>query len=135
MVSVTDSRVRKVVTIIQQSKNKEPFMTEASAEKNPRPLDEVIAFTRSMNREVTYAYDDLLFVEHSEIILQFHPEDARKLYIFIHRDISEEDRSEILASFEQHGKAFDFALEYGGDFTIQENKESEDVDIVFEPTA
>lgn len=47
-----------------------------------RPLGKITAILSDLGLEVTYAYDDLIFVQHSAFLLQFTDESAMlKLYI------------------------------------------------------
>jgi len=47
-----------------------------------RPLGKITALLAELSLEVTYAYDDLVFVQHSAFLLQFTADPARlKLFI------------------------------------------------------
>jgi hypothetical protein len=46
------------------------------------PLDKAIEIAESTGLEVTYAYEDLVFSEHSVFILQFDNLNASQLFLF-----------------------------------------------------
>jgi hypothetical protein len=52
---------------------------------NERPLGKITALLADLGLEVTYAYDDLVFVQHSAFILQF-TDDPAQLKLFINTE-------------------------------------------------
>jgi len=73
---------------------------------NERPLGKITALLAGCGLEVTYAYDDLVFVQDSAFILQFTDE-PMQLKLFIHTECnpSEADRaaSNIVLEFGKAG--------------------------------
>lgn len=58
-----------------------------------RPLGKITAILADLGLEVTYAYDDLVFVQHSAFMLQFADESTKlKLFIHMECDPKEADR-------------------------------------------
>lgn len=71
-----------------------------------RPLGKVTALLADLGLEVTYAYDDLVFVQHSAFILQFTEDPAQlKLFINTECDATEANNvaSTIVLEFDKAG--------------------------------
>ena len=56
-----------------------------------RPLGELIQVVEEMGLQVTHAYDDLVFVEHSAFLFQFVEDGARQLKLYFNTECPEED--------------------------------------------
>lgn len=100
-------------------------MPEATA----KPLGLVTALLADLGLEVTYAYDDLVFVQHSAFLLQFTDE-AKALKLFINteceQDVAEEVGKKIIAGHAEKG----FSVMPAGQFTITDNND-ETINIEF----
>jgi hypothetical protein len=73
---------------------------------NERPLGKVTALLADLGLEVTYAYDDLVFVQDSAFILQFTDQPAQlKLFINTECEPAEANSmaAKIAVEFEQAG--------------------------------
>ena len=73
---------------------------------NERPLGKVTALLAELGLEVTYAYDDLVFVQHSAFILQFTDDPVQlKLFINTECDPAEANNaaSNIVLEFDKAG--------------------------------
>lgn len=55
-----------------------------------RPLGRVQAALETVGLDVTYAYDDLVFVQHGLLVLQFDDEDVETLYLFSNAELPPE---------------------------------------------
>lgn len=62
-----------------------------------RPLGKVTAILADMGLEVTYAYDDLVFVQHSAFLIQF-TDDPGKLKLFINTECDPAEANDIAAT-------------------------------------
>lgn len=62
-----------------------------------RPLGTVIQLLEELGHEVTYAYEDLVFVNHSDFLLQFG-ETTSVLHLFFNCDCTKKDAAIIEAS-------------------------------------
>ncbi|QBG48109.1 hypothetical protein EGM51_12145 [Verrucomicrobia bacterium S94] len=100
-------------------------MTEVIA----RPLGKITAILADCGFEVTYAYDDLVFIEHSAFMLQF-TDDPTVLKIFRHVDAEPEAAGEAEKTIlEEHAKQ-GFSILPSGNYNITEN-EDETINIEF----
>ncbi len=61
-----------------------------------RPLGKITALLAGLGLEVTYAYDDLVFVQESAFILQF-TEDSKQLKLFIHTECDPAESNKVAA--------------------------------------
>lgn len=73
-----------------------------------RPLGRVMTVLESIGLEVTYAYDDLLFVQHGALLLQF-AEDPETLDLYVNETCDPEEATRettrVAAAFEGTGLA------------------------------
>ncbi len=61
-----------------------------------RSLGKITALLADLNLEVTYAYDDLVFVQHSAFLLQF-TDDPAKLKLFSNTECEPKEAEAIIA--------------------------------------
>ncbi len=94
-----------------------------------RPLGKITAILADCGFEVTYAYDDLVFIEHSAFMLQF-TDDPTAMKIFRHVDCEPEAGGEaektILEEHAKHG----FTVLPSGNYSITENQD-ETINLIF----
>ncbi|WP_372847381.1 hypothetical protein [Pontiella sp.] len=85
-----------------------------------KPLGKITALLADLGLEVTYAYDDLVFVQNSAFLLQFTNR-PMALKMFTHTDcepaVAEEVEKQII---EAHAKA-GFSIVPSGPYSITEN--------------
>lgn len=66
---------------------------DAEKETKLRPLGDVVELVQAMGLNVTYAYDDLAFIEHNAFLFRF--DEGRKLSLFFNEDCPEEDAKKL----------------------------------------
>ncbi len=72
---------------------------------NDRPLGKITALLADLKLEVTYAYDDLVFVQHSAFLLQF-TDDPNKLKLFSNTECDPKEAQETVTDVvTEFGKA------------------------------
>ncbi|MCH8476193.1 MAG: hypothetical protein LAT55_13310 [Opitutales bacterium] len=98
-----------------------------------RPLYLVDDIAKDVGKEVTYAYDDLVFIEDSEVLIQFADDPPNALHLFIHQDIDEESCQAIKAKYEIVARAKSTPLTYKGRFTFSPDKETKEITVQFFP--
>ena len=95
-----------------------------------RPLGKVTALLADLGLEVTYAYDDLVFVQHSAFLLQF-TDDPSILKLFVNTeceaDVADDVGAKIVAEFAKEG----FGTTMAGRFFLTPN-EDETLNIEFQ---
>ncbi|MFP4542152.1 MAG: hypothetical protein ACLFR7_11030, partial [Opitutales bacterium] len=87
--------------------------------------------------EVTYAYDDLAFISHSEVLIQFVDENAdeRCLNFHVHRDLEEAAFRATKAKYEITAAKQGIALLCQGRFRMEAKEGREEIDRQFFPAS
>lgn len=75
----------------------------------PRSLPLAEELIKVVGLQMTYPYDDLVFVEHNPFLLRFNDENPKSIFIHFNQDCIEKDKKEILIKMEY--KAFNLGLE------------------------
>lgn len=87
-----------------------------------KPLGKITAVLADLGLEVTYAYDDLVFVQHSAFLLQF-TDTPNALKLFTNTDCAPEEANEVASNmviaFDQAG----YPLEPAGKYTLAQNED------------
>jgi hypothetical protein len=95
-----------------------------------RQLGKITAVLADLGLEVTYAYDDLVFVQHSAFLLQFRDDPSRlKLFVHTECDPKETDRVAGLVIEGLNGSGFEVVS--AGRYFLTPN-EDETLNVEFE---
>jgi len=90
--------------------------------KEQRQLGKITALLADLGLEVTYAYDDLVFIQHSAFILQF-TDDPAELKLFINTECEPAEANntaaDIVLEFDQAG----FSVTPVGRFFLTPNED------------
>ena len=97
-----------------------------------RPLNKVTELATACGLEVTYAYDDLVFLAHSEVLIQFPKEANAPLLLHVNNQVSSSDTDKIVTDFTHAAADMQLALAVGTTFCMQEKTETEEMQIVFD---
>jgi hypothetical protein len=84
-----------------------------------RPLGTVMELIESIGHEVTYAYEDLVFVDHNHFLLQFGKE-ARSLDLFINTECSADEAKSISAKMISSAPPMGLVINPKGTYTMNE---------------
>lgn len=103
-------------------------MTEASVF---RPLNLAEQLAEAMQTPITYAYDDLVFFEHSAILIQFDNSNTSQLHLYINTGTNQKARDEIKMRWLQAAQKKNVTLSFKGMFTIEQNTDKEELSIRF----
>lgn len=99
---------------------------------NEKPLGKITALLADLGLEVTYAYDDLVFVQESAFLIQFTP-DACVLKLFINTECDPAVANEVAANIVIKLGAAGFNVISAGRYFITPN-ENETLNIEFRDT-
>ncbi|HKL22898.1 MAG TPA: hypothetical protein VJ904_13910 [Tichowtungia sp.] len=94
-----------------------------------KPLGKITAILAEMELEVTYAYDDLVFVQHSAFMVQFTDESA-KLKMFINTECEPKVANDVAANMVLAFDEAGFEVTLAGRFFLTPN-EDETLNIEF----
>ena len=96
-----------------------------------RPLHLAEQLTDELGTSITYAYDDLVFPEHSDVLLQFDGTDSTLLYLYINGEAGKDEAESLRDRWLQAARTKDIALHYNGTFAIEQLPGKEEVTIRF----
>jgi hypothetical protein len=94
-----------------------------------KPLGKITAILADLGLEVTYAYDDLVFVQECVFLLQF-TEDLTSLNIFYNIECEPTEANHVVEAIIAATKTQGFSLTPKGTYTLIEN-DDQTVDIKF----
>ena len=94
-----------------------------------RPLGKITALLADLGLEVTYAYDDLVFVQHSAFMLQF-TDDPAILKLFINTECEPETANDVASTIVLEFHKAGFEVTPAGRYFLTPNKD-ETVNIQF----
>lgn len=81
--------------------------------------------------EVTHAYDDLAFVEHSAFMIQFDPEDLKRFACHFSAECPSADRAKLLAQLQAASLKEGMTCAEGKIFTLEQVEGKEEVRVLF----
>ncbi len=97
-----------------------------------RPLHLAEKLLVETGRQMTYAYEDLVFDEHAVTILQLPDSENSPLALYVRKEMEVRNRSKIVKSYIQASERISVPLYYKGVFTLEETPENESINLVFE---
>lgn len=98
-----------------------------------RPLSLVERLAEKMGTGITHAYEDLVFLEHSEVLIQFDPCEQNSLRLHITTSLDAEGQDRMCKSWLEAAKELAITLVYSGEFSIEQATGKEEINIRFFP--
>jgi len=89
---------------------------------NERQLGKITALLAELGLEVTYAYDDLVFVQHSAFLFQF-TDIATLLKLFTNNECNPVEAQEVIATLIAEFDKAGFTVTPSGCFTLSANED------------
>lgn len=108
---------------------------EAEANTGLLSLTPIIKLVEEMGLEVTYAFEELVFVEHSAFLFQFL--NNQKIALYFNKDCPDDDAIALEKEIIAKGDKEKLTIIRKGTFTISQKENEENLEIVFfddEPT-
>lgn len=96
-----------------------------------RPLNIVEKLAKEIGAEITYAYDDLVFIGHSEVLLQFDDDDDGSLLLFINTAVANDIQASLLKRWLEIAQSQNVSLKYRGLFSMDQKEGSEEISLRF----
>lgn len=84
-----------------------------------RPLGLLLNVLKQLEMEVSYAYDDLVFVEHNEILLRME-NSGEIVSFFFNKDLDQQVHPNIKESLIGAGKREGLSISCKGEFSLEE---------------
>ena len=100
-------------------------------EVNFRPMYLVERLLAETGYKVTYAFDDLVFIEHTLMLIQFSAANEQELFLFINKDLDDSLGHEIQEKLSARAKTHDITLDYRGTFSAEQKTGCEEVELTF----
>ena len=98
-----------------------------------RPLSEVKMMLEEANTDVSYAYDDLIFVENAAYLIQFDDEKTSNLKIFFNTELNKQQAEIEADKLKKLAVKRKMTISPKGRFSMQQKEDSEEVEISFFP--
>jgi hypothetical protein len=98
-----------------------------------RPLAEVKMMLEETGNDVSYAYDDLVFVAHTAFLIQFDDTSPKNLKLFFNAEIDELESIALEKQLGSAAKKRTFNLVNSGYFKMKQKEEAEELELVFFP--
>lgn len=95
-----------------------------------RPLGHIREMINALGLEVTYIYDDLVYVEHNAFLLQMG-EQGEVVYLYFNTESAPGQRDEITGQLEKAGRARELAVQRKGTFSMVQVPDDERIEMSF----
>ncbi len=95
------------------------------------PLGKVRDIVQSTGLDISYAYDDLVFSDHSVFILRFDKENPERLYLYFNQDCNTEEAKLLEKRLLVSGKIGGFEVINSGLFSMKQTEGKEELEIKF----
>jgi hypothetical protein len=95
-----------------------------------RPLGHVREVVNAIGLEVTYEYEDLVYVEHNAFLLQMG-DSGEVVNLYFNTDSSVEERDNIADQLCNEGQARQLQIIRKGLFTMRQKSDGENIEIQF----
>lgn len=99
-----------------------------------RPLSDVKMVLEEAGADISYAYDDLIFVDHTAYLLQFDDEKPSNLKIYFNLDIESGEAEQAELKLKPLLEKRKMKLVKAGQFELKQKEESEEIEILFFPS-
>lgn len=98
-----------------------------------RPLAEVKMMLEETGNDVSYAYDDLVFVEHTAFLIQFDDQKPANLKLFFNTEINRVDSTSIMENLQPAAQKRKLKLVDSGYFRLKQKEAAEELEVLFFP--
>lgn len=96
-----------------------------------RPLAELKMILEETGNDVSYAYDDLVFVEHTAFLIQFDDTHPKNLKLFFNTEIDQVESETLEKKLVPAAKKRKFNLINSGYFRMEQKENAEELELVF----
>jgi hypothetical protein len=96
-----------------------------------RPLSLVENLVNRMDNEITHLYEDLVFTKHSDVILQYSPDQENEVWLFSNQALSADDLQTVKRGYMAAAQEHSVELIYKGTFIMEQKEDAEEVELQF----
>lgn len=98
---------------------------------NYRDLEKVrVIIKDATDLDVTYAYEDMVFPDHTAFIIQFDDNNLNNLFCYFHEDCKGEDQDKLFKSLMSVCKESKVTLDNKGAFKLEQNGEKVEIHFI-----
>lgn len=98
-----------------------------------RPLGVTKEIIQAAGLQVTYTYDDLVFIEHSPVIVQFDDKNKKNLKVYFNVDCETAAVEKIEKKLNDAATEREFTITNSGEFEMGQKKGVEEIEIKLLP--
>ncbi len=95
-----------------------------------KPLGIIKEMLDSIGLQITYAYDDLLFVEHNAFLLQMGKL-GEEVLLYFNTESAREKRDDITNLLKECGRQYRFQVNRKGTYSIVQNEQQNELQLQF----
>ena len=96
-----------------------------------RELGEIIDMIATTGLDVSYAYEDLVFSEHSVFIIKFDDTKKKSLHLYFNNDCDDDAAGEIKQKLIQASTEKGLDLVLKGSFRLNQKESTEEIEVAF----
>nr|WP_320190291.1 hypothetical protein [uncultured Desulfobacter sp.] len=96
-----------------------------------RPLGIAKEIIEDTGLELTYNYDDLVFVQHNPFMIQFDDDNSKNLKLYFNVDCEEDAAEKLEAQLKNAALQREFTITPSGKFEMTQKEGTEEIDIKF----
>ncbi|WP_319576339.1 hypothetical protein [uncultured Desulfobacter sp.] len=96
-----------------------------------RPLGIAKEIIQETGLDITYNYDDLVFIEHNPFMIQFDDGNSKNLKLFFNVDCEPEAAEKLEAQLKNAALQREFTITTSGKFEMKQKEGTEEIDIKF----
>jgi hypothetical protein len=95
-----------------------------------KPLGIIKEMLDGIGLQITYAYDDLIFVEHTAFLLQMG-ESSKEVLLYFNTESANDKRNEITTLLQECGRQYRFQVNRKGTYSLVQNEEQKELQLQF----
>lgn len=97
----------------------------------PRSLPIAEEIIKATGLQMTYPYDDLVFVEHNAFILRFNEKDPEQFFVHFNRDCFESNKNDLLRVMERRANDLGAVLVNDKLYSLDQKEGTEEMELKF----
>lgn len=97
-----------------------------------KPLDKIIEIVEALELNVSYEYDDLVFVEHNPFLIRFDEVDSQKIYLHFNEDCEPAAAVNLEKALSLLAKNKDLDLIPSARYKMEAKEETDEIQLIFE---
>jgi len=95
----------------------------------PLPLAEEVVATTGL--KVTFAYEDLVFVEHNAFLIRFNDEKPEQLYLHFNQECDEAEKPKLVRMLEAKAYSLGMQIVKSTNYSMEQIEGAEEFQVVF----